>query len=144
MTTPQNTAEAENRVLDASAAVEYLLGKPAGLLVGELMTGFRLLAPEMLDAEVLSVLRRDTLRGRIEEAAAIDALAMLPTLPVERVSHQNLIMAAWQLRHNLSGYDALYVAVAQIYDATVITADGGIAGAPASVLGVAVRNVNIV
>ena len=60
-----------NAVIDASAAVEYLLKTEIGLRVAEVLRGSKLLAPELLDAEVLSVLRRETLGKRLKERRAL-------------------------------------------------------------------------
>ena len=132
---------AEPYVIDASATVEYLLETNVGLRVAALIAGARLIAPEMLDAEVLSALRRKVQAQEISETTALDALARLEDLPVERVSHRTLTRAAWDLRHNVSAYDALYVVVAQERGATLLTFDGPLTRAPASVLGITVRNV---
>ena len=134
---------AEPYVIDASATVEYLLESDVGLQVAALIAGARLVAPEMLDAEVLSALRRGVQAQEISETRALEALARLEDLPVERVSHRTFTRAAWALRHNVSAYDALYVAIARERGATLLTFDGPLTRAPASVLGVAVRNVSI-
>lgn len=133
---------AESYVIDASATVEYVLETDVGLKVAELIDGARLIAPEMLDAEVLSALRRKV-REEISEATALDALTNLQDMPIERVSHQTLTRAAWALRHNVSAYDALYVALSQERGATLLTYDGPLSRAPASVLGITVRNVGV-
>ena len=140
---PPNTAGAERYVIDASAMFEYLLRTPTGLLVARLTAGAWLIAPEMLDAEILSVLRKETLGRRIDEAAALAALAELVALPVERVSHQTLVQTAWRYYHNISAYDALYVAAAEVYSATVITCDGRLARTPASARRAPVHNIGI-
>ena len=134
---------AEPYVIDASATVEYLLESDVGLQVAALIAGARLVAPEMLDAEVLSALRRGVQAQEISETRALEALAKLENMPVERVSHRTFTRAAWALRHNVSAYDALYVAIARERGATLLTFDGPLTRAPASVLGVAVRNVSI-
>ncbi len=134
---------AEPYVIDASATVEFLLESDVGLQVAALIAGARLVAPEMLDAEVLSALRRKVQGQEISEARAREALAKLEDMPVERVSHRTLTRAAWELRHNVSAYDALYVAIAQERGATLLAFDGPLTRAPASVLGIAVRSVSI-
>ena len=134
---------AEPYVIDASATVEYLLETDVGLQVAALIAGARLIAPEMLDAEVLSTLRRKVQAQDIAEDTAVDALAKLEDMTVERVSHRTLTRAAWALRHNVSAYDALYVAIARERGATLLTFDGPLTRAPMSVLGVTVRNVGI-
>lgn len=129
-------------VIDASATVEYLLESELGQQVANMIDGVRLLAPEMLDAEVLSALRQRVQGERITEEAALRALDKLAAWPLERISHRNLTHAAWELRHNVSAYDALYVVLAQTHGATLITVDGRLARAPASVLGITLINVS--
>jgi predicted nucleic acid-binding protein len=126
-------------VVDASAAVEYLLQTTLGVRAGVLFEGARLVAPEVLDVEVLSVLRREVLAGRLEGDRAAEALSDLAVWGVERCAHRPLLMAAWALRKNVSAYDALYAALAQRAQAALVTADGPLGRAPN--LGVAVYNV---
>ena len=99
-------------VVDASVAVEYLLRTPLGLMVADVIDDALLVAPELMDAEVLSVLRRAVLNGHLAEARALMALDDLVAWPVERVSHQSLTRLAWQHHQNVSAYDAFYIAVA--------------------------------
>lgn len=89
-----------------------------------------LVAPELLDAEVLAVLRREVLSGRLAEARASEAVCDLRDWGVERLSHRALLDLAWQLRGHVTAYDALYVAAARQRSATLITADGPLARAP--------------
>ena len=86
---------AQPYVIDASAMVEYLLESDAGLQVAALIDGAPLAAPELLDVEVLSALRRKVRQREISEANALDALAKLEDMPVERVSHRTFTRAAW-------------------------------------------------
>lgn len=118
-------------VVDASAAVEFLLRTPVGVRLEPLLLRDRILAPELVDAEVLAVLRREHLHGRLDGARAAEAVEDLGAWNIERVPHRPLLDSAWRLRHNVSAYDALYVAVAQLYQATVLTADGPLSRAPA-------------
>ena len=117
-------------VIDASIAVEYLLKTPRGVRVADLVDSAVLVAPEMMDAEVLSVLRRAVLNQHIEESQALTVLSELTEWEVERISHRHLVRLAWQHRHNVSAYDALYVAVARVYGLPLLTADGRLAHAP--------------
>jgi predicted nucleic acid-binding protein len=128
-------------VLDASAAVEYLLRTPLGLKLADLIVDAFLLAPELLDVEVLSVLRRAVLRQQLLEQRAGLALEDLIAWPIDRLAHTVLIREAWQHRHNVSAYDAFYVAAARLYDASLLTADGPLARAPA--LGIVVQNIRM-
>lgn len=126
-------------VVDASIAVEYLLRTALGRQVAGTIEEADLVAPELLDAEVLAVLRREVLRGTLREKRAAEALADLQAWDVERVDHRDLLREAWKLRRNVTAYDALYVAVARRDGATILTADGPLSRAPG--LGVVIQNV---
>jgi len=128
-------------VIDASAAVEYLLQTPLGARVGGVLERVRLAAPELLDAEVLSVVRREALAGRLSERRAGEAIDDLRDWPIERVAHRPLLDRAWALRGRVTAYDALYVALALARDATLVTADGPLSRAGG--LGVSVHNVRL-
>jgi len=126
-------------VVDASAAAEYLLRTSLGLKVANIIEGGLLLAPELLDVEVLSVFRRAVLRRQLDEQRALRAIEDLMDWPIDRIPHRSLVWAAWQHRNNLSAYDAFYVAAARLSDAPLITADGPLARVPS--LGIIVENV---
>ena len=126
-------------VVDASAAAEYLLRTSLGLKVAEIIEGSLLLAPELLDVEVLSVFRRAVLRRELREERALRAIDDLMDWPIDRIPHRSLVWTAWQHRNNVTAYDAFYVAVARLSNASLITADGPLARAPA--LGIVVKNV---
>jgi predicted nucleic acid-binding protein len=126
-------------VVDASAAAEYLLRTSLGLKVATIIEGSFLLAPELLDVEVLSVLRRAVLRRQLNEQRALRAIEDLLDWPIDRIPHRSLVWAAWQHRNNVSAYDAFYVAAARLSEASLITADGPLARAPS--LGIVVENV---
>ena len=111
-------------VVDASIALEVLLRTPLGLSVEDDLLSSSLIAPEMLDAEVLSSVRKATLRGQLTPEDAEGVLVTLGEWDIERISHRTLVPLAWQYRHNLSAYDALYVAVSRLYDYPLITSDG--------------------
>ncbi len=116
-------------VVDASVAVEYLLRTPVGETVADLLDNAVLLAPELLDAEVLTVLRRLVLHGQLAETRALLAVDDLVHWPVERISHRTLAPLAWQYHKNLSAYDALYVATARAHDFPLLTTDARLARA---------------
>ena len=116
-------------VVDASVAVEYLLRTPVGESVAELLESAVLLAPELMDAEVLSVLRRAMLHGHLEETRALLAVDDLVHWPVERIPHRTLAPLAWQYHKNLSAYDAFYVATAHTHDLPLLTTDARLARA---------------
>lgn len=128
-------------VVDASIAVEYLLRTAVGQQATPLLQDTILLAPELLDVEVLSVLRRAVLRHGLEEQRALLALTDLVAWPLDRIPHKELVTEAWRLRQNLSAYDAFYVAVARLYEATLLTADGPLSRAPN--IGIVIHNIRL-
>ena len=87
-------------------------------------------APEIIDLEIASAWRRDLLAGRIGEDRSRLALDDLASLPLVRMPHRPLMPRVWELRHNLTPYDAAYVALAESLDAKLLTADGKMARAP--------------
>ena len=119
-------------VVDASALVAYLTsGEHAEEVRLHLLTPYEALwAPHLVDAEVGHVLRRGVLSGELRASVARAALEDLADLPLRRAPHRGLLDRAWALRANLSFYDGLYVALAERLRATLLTLDGGIAGAP--------------
>ena len=128
-------------VVDASVAVEYLLRTPLGLTVGDIIEDASLVAPELMDVEVLSVLRRAVLNGRLDEERARMAVDDLGQWPVDRISHQFLSPLAWRYYHNVSASDAFYVAAASVRGLPLMTADGRLSRA--SGLGIAVQYVRM-
>jgi predicted nucleic acid-binding protein len=90
----------------------------------------RLAAPELIDLEVSSVLRRLVLSGQLLARRAELALSDLVTLPIRRVSHRVLLPRCWSLRDNLTIYDASYVALAEHLDVVLVTADAGLSRSP--------------
>lgn len=114
-------------VVDASAAVLGLLndGDARGVLAAE-----RLACPHLIDAEVLHTLRSQVIRGVLDDAAAEAAMGVWGRLGVERIGAAGLMGRVWDLRQNLTAYDATYVAVAEALDAPLLTADGRLARAP--------------
>jgi predicted nucleic acid-binding protein len=125
-------------VIDASSAVEYLLKTAIGEQVRRLLGGAELAAPELLDVEVMAVLRREVLRRALTVQRAEEAVADLGLWGVRRLTHRTLLMGAWSLRHNVCAYDAVYVAAARGVEGALVTADGPLA--KASNLGITVYN----
>ena len=91
--------------------------------------------------EVLSILRRGILGQQPEAQRAGLALEDLLDWLIDRIAHTALIREAWQHRHNVSAYDAFYVAAARVYDVSLLTADGLLARAPG--LGILVQNIRM-
>jgi predicted nucleic acid-binding protein len=102
-------------VIDASALVDLLLDLPRSKLVRAHLAGRGggLHAPQLLDIEVLSSLRRLVRSGTISAARAGAAVADLLDIPVERYPHAILGARIWELRENFTTYDAVYVALAE-------------------------------
>jgi predicted nucleic acid-binding protein len=119
-------------VLDASAAIEWLLQTSKGARVARriLSSGETLHAPHLLDVEVTQVFRRQVAQGAITTSRAEEALQDLLDLRVSRHPHVLFLRRVWELRDNLTAYDALYVVLAEALDATLLTCDGKLALAP--------------
>ena len=121
-------------VVDASAVVELLLGRAAAGQVERHVVAhdYMLHAPHLLDVEVLSALRRIVASGQATSDRGAEALADLSDLPIERYPHDPLMPRAWELKDNLSAYDATYLALAELLGedgATLLTADARFADA---------------
>jgi predicted nucleic acid-binding protein len=111
-------------VVDASVlAVALADDGPDGDAVRRRLRGERLAAPELIDLEVASVLRRHVRRGELDDRRAAQALSDLVDLPLRRAPHRPLLARCWELRRNLTVYDAAYVALAEALDTTLLTAD---------------------
>lgn len=118
-------------VLDASAAIEWLLQSARGVKVGKriLDPSESLHAPHLLDVEVAQVLRRFVRERVIATQRGQEALEDLDDLPVHRYPHDFLIPRVWELHRTLTAYDAVYVALAELLDAPLVTCDARIASA---------------
>jgi predicted nucleic acid-binding protein len=111
-------------VVDASVIAPALADDDAdGERARSRLKGERLTAPEVLDLEVVSVIRKAFLSGTLNRRRAGLALADLGDLALERVSHRRMLARIWELHQNLTPYDAAYVALAETIDATLVTAD---------------------
>ncbi|MBM3789153.1 MAG: type II toxin-antitoxin system VapC family toxin [Acidobacteria bacterium] len=119
-------------VLDASAVVELLFGTPAGRSVADRIADptLGLHVPHLLDIEVAQALRRFVHAGEIDDAGAGAAIEELCLLDLERHAHEPLLARVWELRDNLTAYDAIYVALAEALDTVMLTCDGRLARAP--------------
>ena len=87
-------------------------------------------APHLIDAEIAQICCRFERIGEIGQAQGVTALSNLAAFPMRRYPHELLLPRVWALRHNLTAYDALYVALAELLDATLLTRDRRIAAAP--------------
>ncbi|MDQ3639709.1 MAG: type II toxin-antitoxin system VapC family toxin [Actinomycetota bacterium] len=85
--------------------------------------------PHLLDLEVLNVLRRQTLRGILAKERGVMALQDLENIKMTRYPHTSFLGRIWELRDNLTAYDAAYVALAEALDAPLVTTDARLAQA---------------
>ena len=118
-------------VLDASAAIEWLLQSTVGIKIDQRIfsPSESLHAPHLLDVEVAQVLRRYVRDKTITVQRGQEALVDLGDIPLSRYPHDFLIPRIWELRGTLTAYDAAYVALAELLDAPLLTCDGKIASA---------------
>lgn len=117
-------------VVDASVIVTALADDgDDGDHVRERLRGERLVAPHLLDLEVVSAWRRLSATGQLDDRRVALAMTDLTTLPIERAPHQPLVRRCWELRANLTVYDASYVALAEAIDAVLLTGDRRLAEA---------------
>lgn len=111
-------------VVDAGWLVEVLVGSPrAEPMRRRLRDDGDLLAPHLIDAEALGVIRKHLELGWLDPTAARTAVLDLRDWPAERVDHRLLLTRAWELRATVRSSDALYVALAEALDATLVTTD---------------------
>lgn len=119
-------------VLDASAVVELLLGRPAGAMVSRRIAppSIDIHVPHLLDVEVAQVLRRYDAAGTLEPGRARDALTDLADLDAVRHGHEIFLPRIWELRRNATAYDAAYLTLAEALEAPLLTLDAALAGVP--------------
>jgi len=119
-------------VLDASALLAVLLDRPAGARVAAVFSSREreVAAPHLVDAEVAQVVRRYAARGELSEHVAVALVDDFLELPIVRYAHGPLLRRAFELRHNATIYDALYLALAEGLDCPLLTADRALASVP--------------
>jgi len=132
-------------VVDASALTDFLLGRPQAVdAVEQELTGREhepLHAPELIEPEVLNALRRLASSGSVTERRATEAVRDLADIRLIRYPHAPLRERVWELRHNLTAYDATYVALAEALGASsLLTGDRGLAAQARASLGDRVRH----
>ena len=117
-------------VVDASCLFEVVADTPrASEIAQRLAADTDHAAPEVVDVDVFGVIRAQHLRGRLDRTAARQAVTDLRDWPGERVAHRWLLERAWDLRDSVRGWDAFYVALAEAFDATLLTLDARLARA---------------
>lgn len=118
-------------VVDASTMLDWVLHTSAGIQLEQRIyaQSESLHAPHLLDLELTQVLRRLVREGRISAERAEEALEDLASARIARYPHYHLLPRIWQLRDNVTAYDAAYVALAERLDATLVTRDRKLSGA---------------
>ncbi len=118
-------------VIDASALLEMLLATASGSLVIErIRISESINAPQLLIVECLQVLRRSERRGDIDADLSTALVRDLLALDIELYDHLLLADRIWELRNNLTTYDAAYVALSELLEVPLITTDAKLASAP--------------
>lgn len=114
-------------VVDASVIVEVIIGSAGA---ADRLTGERLVAPAIVDGEAGSAVRRLWRHGSLGDERAGIAVDALSSLEIMRFEHRALLPRAWELRHNLTFTDGLYVALAEQLGIPLVTLDARLAAAP--------------
>lgn len=116
-------------VPDASVIVDVLLDAPGAAAIERriLESGESLHAPALIDVEVASGLRRRAREGELDASTGLERLHVLQRFPIARHAHAHLLPRIWEHRNRLSAYDAAYVALAELLDATLVTRDTALA-----------------
>lgn len=126
-------------VVDASALVELLRSGPRATAVIQAVGESQMLAPDLIDTEALSAIRRLERAGAMPPERAEQAVDDLVDSAVRRVPVRPLLRSAWSMRETLSSYDSVYVALARALSCALVTGDRRLARAPK--LGVALLTV---
>ena len=119
-------------VVDSSVVIELVLSTPDGFRIEQQIAGQSgpAVAPELMDLEVLQVLRRQVRLNQISPDRAKFAVESLRVLPVRRMQHAPLLPRIWELRDNLTTHDAAFLALAEWLDAPCWTRDLKFQNAP--------------
>jgi predicted nucleic acid-binding protein len=114
-------------VVDASAVLEALMRTDAAV---DRLADEQLIAPHIIDVEIAAGFRRLVVAQRVDARLVEELFQDLADTEIFRYPHSELLPRAWELRHNVSVYDAVYVALAEALDAPLVTLDRRLAGAP--------------
>jgi predicted nucleic acid-binding protein len=117
-------------VVDSSALVEVLIQRERADAVRQVVGDTEMVAPDVINSEILSALRRLERIGELPTGRARKALDDLVSVPLRRFPTLPLLPAVWELRAGITSYDACYVALAQALGCTLVTADLKLSRAP--------------
>lgn len=117
-------------VVDASALVELLLQSPRQARVRQAVSGADMVAPDLINVEVLSTLRRLERLGTVTSVRASQAVEDLGVAPLRCWSTLTLLDIVWRLRFNVSAYDACYIALARSLRCALVTSDARLSRMP--------------
>ena len=116
-------------VADASAVIEILLNTARGKTCRDRLfrRGEIICAPYLIDVEVAQVLRRYAALSDISSERGMEAIEDFRAFPITRYPHEPFLSRIWELRHNLTAYDAAYISLAETMGAPMVTCDGRLA-----------------
>lgn len=117
-------------VVDTSAIVAVLVAAPPSPALRQRLSGRRLHAPHLIDVEFLHALRRLSAGGKLAPAQAELIRSDFAGLTIVRYPHRLLLDRMWELRGNLTAYDAAFVALSEALDLPLVTTDARLAAAP--------------
>jgi predicted nucleic acid-binding protein len=119
-------------VIDASAVVALLLRLPGSDAIKDRLseTDELVAAPHLIDAEVVHAIRRYVAAGHASAWRGSQAIDDFSDIEIQRYPHAALLGRVWDLRGNLTAYDAMYVALAELLEAPLMTRDRRLAAAP--------------
>jgi predicted nucleic acid-binding protein len=117
-------------VIDASALVDLVVQSERAPAVAQAVGSTDMVAPDVVNPEVLSILRRLERTGELAAREAVQAVEDLMDAPLRRFSTLPLLAEAWSLRANVSAADACYVVLARILRCPLVTADRKLSRAP--------------
>jgi predicted nucleic acid-binding protein len=110
-------------VVDTSAMVHVLLRRPANPRLLDRIASDEICAPHLIDLEFLHTLRRHVRRNAITLDQAADSRRDFAAMPLIRYAHSGIVNRIWELRDNLTAYDAAYIALAETIGCTLVTSD---------------------